>query len=145
MEDIPQTQAVQTNPCFPSPCGQYASCNSIGNLPSCACMPHCLGTPPNCRPECTVSSDCPAHLACNNERCRDPCAGSCGLTAYCSVHNHVPVCTCPEGFVGDPFNGCTPRPPSKIDRSLNLPLFFFCLFVRINQFKIHKKNTLNNR
>jgi hypothetical protein len=45
-----------------------------------------------------------------NEKCRDPCEGSCGLYAKCFVNNHVPVCLCPDGFTGDPFRQCNPKP-----------------------------------
>ena len=73
------------------------------------CAPVCqgyLGTPPSCRPECTVSSDCPRSQACNNQKCIDPCSGTCGLKALCQVVNHNPVCSCSEGFTGDPFTRC---------------------------------------
>ena len=122
-----------TIPCLPSPCGPYSICNNNAGLSSCACMPHCVGRPPNCRPECTVNSDCPMHLACTNERCRDPCAGSCGFSALCTVHNHVPMCTCPAGLTGDPFTGCQQKPTSKmmIHKSVatNLILLFNFLIV----------------
>lgn len=107
-EDYNQIKPIQSS-CFPSPCGSHSVCNNNVGLVSCSCMPHCLGKPPNCRLECSVNSDCPMHLACNNERCLDPCAGSCGISALCSVHNHVPMCTCPQGFTGDPFTSCRPE------------------------------------
>lgn len=43
-------------------------------------------------------------------KCQDPCLGSCGQNANCLVVNHVPMCTCPEKFTGDPFNNCFPLP-----------------------------------
>lgn len=46
-----------------------------------------------------------------NEKCRDPCSGSCGLNTVCSVFNHVPVCSCLETYSGDPFTGCQYTPP----------------------------------
>lgn len=42
-----------------------------------------------------------------NERCKDPCPGSCGNNALCNVVNHSPVCSCSHGFTGDPFSGCS--------------------------------------
>lgn len=66
-----------------------------------------LGTPPYCRPECLIHADCPTKLACLNNKCRDPCIGSCGLHAQCTVVNHQPVCTCEPGYHGDPFSGCS--------------------------------------
>lgn len=44
-----------------------------------------------------------------NERCADPCPGSCGLNARCHVINHVSICTCNDGYEGDPFSGCTKK------------------------------------
>ena len=66
-----------------------------------------MGRAPNCRPECTINAECPSNLACQNERCRDPCPGSCGVQATCVVVKHAPVCTCQPGFTGDPFAGCS--------------------------------------
>lgn len=71
-------------------------------------MPDFIGSPPSCRPECVISSECPSQLACINQHCRDPCPGSCGINAICHVLNHVPVCTCHEGHTGDPFSLCSP-------------------------------------
>lgn len=36
----------------------------------------------------------------------DPCPGTCGLGARCVVINHNPICSCPPGQEGDPFNKC---------------------------------------
>lgn len=100
-------------PCIPSPCGPNSQCREIGSTAVCSCLPNYIGRAPNCRPECTINSECPANHACINERCKDPCPGSCGLSAYCNVINHSPVCTCANGYQGDPFSGCYPI-PSKI-------------------------------
>lgn len=100
-----------TDPCNPSPCGPNSLCRVIGDSPSCACLNNFIGSPPNCRPECSINPDCTSDKACMREKCRDPCPGSCGLSAHCSVVNHTPVCTCPEGFTGDPFTRCSPAPP----------------------------------
>ncbi|CAD6236859.1 GSCOCG00008267001-RA-CDS, partial [Cotesia congregata] len=43
---------------------------------------------------------------------RNPCPGACGDMARCSVLNHSPVCSCPEGYTGDPSTQCTPAMPS---------------------------------
>lgn len=105
----PAPGPVIQNPCVPSPCGPYAECRDMGGAPSCSCLRPYIGSPPNCRPECTINSDCPSSQACINERCRDPCPGSCGLSATCNVINHTPSCTCSEGFTGDPFTNCYPK------------------------------------
>ena len=108
-EDTP----VYHNPCVPSPCGPNAQCQAYGDSHTCTCLPNYFGAPPNCRPECTINSDCPSNRACINEKCRDPCPGSCGFSARCSVINHTPICTCLEGYTGDPFTNCIPNPPPR--------------------------------
>lgn len=85
-------------------------CKTINNVPVCSCMNNYIGVPPNCRSECSINSDCPANKACIREKCRDPCPGSCGLYAQCSVVNHTPVCTCPESYTGNPFDSCYSKP-----------------------------------
>ena len=69
-------------------------------------MPEMIGSPPNCRPECVVNSDCSQELACISRKCQDPCPGLCGINAYCRVRNHVPICVCNQGYQGDPFSRC---------------------------------------
>lgn len=91
---------------MPSPCGPNAVCQAINDSPSCTCMPEFIGTPPNCRPECTSNSECANNLACVNKKCRDPCIGACGSNAECRVVSHTPNCVCPQGFIGDPFLYC---------------------------------------
>lgn len=98
---------VQRDPCSPSPCGPNAICQSVGQTPACTCLPNYRGSPPNCRPECTINSECPSNQACIQERCKDPCPGSCGFNALCTVFNHVPICSCIEGYTGDPFSQCS--------------------------------------
>lgn len=101
------------DPCVPSPCGPNAMCKAVGEIPVCTCMNNYIGVPPNCRPECSINSDCIADKACIQEKCRDPCPGSCGLNARCTVINHTPACTCPERYSGDPFINCSPITFSK--------------------------------
>lgn len=73
------------------------------------------GFAPNCRPECTRNDDCSNHLNCINQKCVDTCPGSCGVNAECRVHNHNVICTCFNGYEGDPTRGCSPIPvPCKI-------------------------------
>lgn len=100
------------NPCEPSPCGSNSICRVIGDQPSCSCQPGFAGYPPQCRserPECVTSSECVQHEACINQKCRNPCEGTCGLGAECRVKNHNPICSCPIGYIGDPFNNCLPQ------------------------------------
>lgn len=106
----PPDLAQSVDPCLPSPCGLYAECRNIGGAPSCACQSSYVGNPPNCRPECTINSECPSNQACINEKCRDPCTGACGLNAVCTVFNHIAQCSCIEQYNGDPFTQCVPTP-----------------------------------
>jgi hypothetical protein len=101
------------DPCNPSPCGPFSQCRDINGSPSCSCSPTYIGAPPNCRPECSINSECPSNRACINEKCRDPCPGSCGLNAICNVINHIVHCTCSEYDTGDPFTNCFPKPPPR--------------------------------
>lgn len=101
---------VIINPCVPSPCGLNARCQEIGETPSCSCLPNFFGSPPNCRPECTINSECSSNLACINNQCSDPCPGSCGIGAFCEVRNHNPNCMCPEGYEGNSFIACHIKP-----------------------------------
>jgi hypothetical protein len=76
-------------------------------MASCNCFPDYYGNPyENCRPECTIDSDCSLNLACNRMKCQDPCPGSCGINAVCQVVNHIPICNCMTGYSGDPFRYC---------------------------------------
>lgn len=107
-----QPQLVSVNPCLPSPCGPYALCREVDGTASCSCLPNYIGVAPNCRPECTINSECASNMACINVKCRDPCPGSCGYGALCNVINHTPSCTCPRGYTGDPFTSCRILPPT---------------------------------
>lgn len=106
-----QPQLDETrDPCIPSPCGMNSICRNVGTQAACSCSPGYLGNPPNCRPECVTNQDCISSLSCINEKCTDPCPGSCGQNARCSVFNHVAVCTCLDGYKGDPFTSCVLKP-----------------------------------
>lgn len=96
----------ETRPCNPNPCGPNSICRESNGHAVCTCAPEFLGSPPLCRPECTLSSDCRPNEACTNQKCKDPCPGTCGIRARCVVVNHNPVCSCPERHTGDPFVRC---------------------------------------
>lgn len=115
---------IPTNPCVPSPCGPNSQCQAFGDTPSCSCLQNYIGAPPNCRPECVINSECSSNLACINEKCRDPCPGACGLNAVCSVYNHVPICTCIDGYEGDALSSCSPKPvPTPQDPVIEDPCY----------------------
>lgn len=107
---VPVLTPVIRDPCNPSPCGPNSQCQNRNGVPSCSCQPNFEGSPPNCRPECTINEECSSNLACINQKCTDPCPGSCGLNAECHTLNHVAVCTCIENYIGNAFTQCNPRP-----------------------------------
>lgn len=114
--------AKPKDPCYPSPCGLNAQCSNLNNQAKCTCLPEFMGTPPSCRPECTSNDDCSNNLACVNQKCRDPCPGSCGFNANCIVTLHIPNCQCPNGTTGDPFRMCYERKESKASSNFALYL-----------------------
>ena len=60
---------------------------------------------------CDNNDECPGHTACQNRLCVNPCAydDPCSENAFCQVINHSPVCTCPDGYIGDPTIECKLR------------------------------------
>ena len=101
-------EPVVVDPCEPNPCGPNSVIPYARNgRCECSCQPGMIGLPPNCRPECLINNDCPQDKACINRKCEDPCAGLCGIDAYCRVRNHIPICVCNKGYRGDPFSQCT--------------------------------------
>jgi hypothetical protein len=114
---------VPVNPCNPSPCGPNSQCRAPSGLAVCSCLTGYMGAPPSCKPECLVSAECPQNQACVNNKCTDPCLGSCGLNARCQVINHSPICSCPPGQTGDPFRSCYPIPGNMFFNSFIYFLF----------------------
>lgn len=114
----PPKPDIDVNPCLPSPCGPYSQCHRHNDQAVCSCQDGYFGTPPNCRPECLVPSDCAKTLTCLDQHCADPCEGSCGINTQCRVRNHNPVCSCRTGYEGDPFTGCSIRPSTSTINSI---------------------------
>ena len=114
----PRTTTTTTrrpNPCFPSPCGYNADCQNLNGVANCKCRPDYFGDPYiACERECNVNAECPINKACKNYHCIDPCPGLCGTNAVCKVINHIPTCTCTEGYIGDPFTTCRLQQICKI-------------------------------
>lgn len=82
-----------------------------------------------CRPECMVSTDCSQDKTCINQKCVDPCPGTCGLNARCQIVNHNPICSCQNGYTGDPFIQCYLEPSKALFQfySHSIHLFIFSL------------------
>lgn len=127
---VEETPKESGNPCVPSPCGPNSKCVDVRGSPACSCLPEYLGRPPNCRPECMTSPDCPANLACVNQRCANPCIGACGIHSQCTVIKHNPNCQCEPGYTGDPFSGCTIIHQSITNLTFFSDIFLtsFCIF-----------------
>lgn len=105
---IPISKNISSDPCNPSPCGPNDICSTY-NSNVALCNP-CFGTDalysPNCRPECLSNSECPFNKACLSNKCIDPCPGACGHRAKCQAINHKPMCSCPDGLYGNPYEQC---------------------------------------
>lgn len=116
------------NPCLSGTCGPNSECHVIDGRAVCSCAYGMLGAPPNCRPECVIHQECPSNRACIAQQCQDPCIGSCGFNARCTTQNHQPVCSCIEGFEGDPYASCNQRQSEyifSILRDIYLDYLFF--------------------
>jgi len=134
----PTSPQVIETPCDPHPCGPNSNCRAVGSSPVCSCQPGYLGVPPECRPECVSNGECSPSLSCVNFKCQDPCTGTCGPSATCTVINHNPVCSCPSGTTGDPLTtGCRPPPSKKNSKArfkkLGILLIYIYLNIIINQ------------
>lgn len=108
--EIGTLRPLPPNPCNPHPCGSNAVCQVVFNTAQCACTAGMIGTAPSCRPECIGASDCPSRQGCVNQKCVDPCPGTCAQNANCRVINHSPVCSCRPGFTGNAYANCRPLP-----------------------------------
>lgn len=62
-----------------------------------------------------VNSDCSPNQACRDYKCVSVCANQCGINADCISRNHVPVCSCPPHYTGDPFVHCRRVDPGKYE------------------------------
>lgn len=96
------------------------------NQAICSCLSSYIGSPPNCRPECVASAECPLNRACVNQKCVDPCPNSCGLNANCRVINHSPICFCDNGYTGDPFASCFRAPGTAIVSEIFTRSIHYC-------------------
>ena len=80
-----------------------------------------LAPPPDVLVGCRGDRDCPDYTACENRKCINPCAerDPCARNANCRVIAHQPVCTCPDGYIGDPQTSCSLRKYQKHSSTKN--------------------------
>jgi hypothetical protein len=108
MQDTISGCEQEPDPCQPSPCGKGARCSAQGRRASCECPAGFKGDPyVFCKKgDCEYDDECASSLACFDFHCRDPCVGACGQSAVCEVRDHRPICSCPQGYTGDPLSAC---------------------------------------
>merc|ERR1712130_927919 len=69
--------------------------------------------------ECLIHEDCEDSQFCSLEddnKCVEACTvleGVCGENAACTAKLHRPVCSCLDGFKGNPYDKCT-KTPSRV-------------------------------
>ena len=113
--------------CYGNPCGPNSKCDDSGARVVCTCLAGYFGQPPNCRPECLISTDCPLDKACIREKCEDPCRNICGKNAHCRMQSHKPICTCNPGYTGNPFRGCQVIPGKrKFEFIISTHVYVYC-------------------
>lgn len=117
-----------SHPCFSSPCGPNAICRERNGAGSCICIDYFYGDPyTGCRPECVMNTDCARDRSCFNNKCVDPCSGTCGQNTECRVTNHVPSCYCLPGYTGNSLHACTPVLSKTYFLISSLSLFFYII------------------
>ncbi|KAE8746353.1 hypothetical protein FOCC_FOCC007025 [Frankliniella occidentalis] len=94
--------------CTATTCGAHTRCDVINLVPTCSCLPGYKGSPLNgCHHECEADADCGRGQQCRDFTCQVACtSGTCGDNANCEVRNHRAVCSCPAGYLGDPYTSC---------------------------------------
>lgn len=120
MECSPQKIVSEVNPCNPNPCGMNTKCREENGVASCLCLSDFYGNPEKgCMPKCSANNDCPSNFMCIQNECHNPCPGICPKNSECLMENHLPTCTCKEGFTGDAYQNCTKIEPKG---EFNIPI-----------------------
>lgn len=72
-----------------------------------------------CAVGCRSNADCVGDHSCLNGKCKNPCEDHssvpCGNNSECRVIDHRAVCTCPDGFQGEPNVECVRYTCNKDD------------------------------
>lgn len=124
--------SVCVNPCLiTDPCGENGECYVAGNKAECRCRSGYRGNPyERCHViGCRSNSDCPSEKQCENSQCIDPCVydNPCSPRAECRPNNHMPVCRCPPGMIGNPYVDCRPEPQPECRTDGECASFLACI------------------
>lgn len=105
------------NPCHQlEPCTRPSTCEVISSEPMrtmiCICPDGYVSNGSgSCKPTksivkigCISDGDCENDKSCVNGICRNPC--NCGTNAECRIKDHKPICTCTQGYQGNPETKC---------------------------------------
>lgn len=110
------------SPCIVhDPCGENAECYVNSNRAECRCRSGYRGNPwDRCNiVGCRSNSDCPTDKTCENTQCVNPCVydNHCASRAECKPQNHMAVCKCQPGLIGNPYIDCKaePQPECTLD------------------------------
>lgn len=52
---------------------------------------------------CNKDTECPDSMRCVGRTCLNLCPSACGTNSVCRMTNHLPVCSCPPGYRGNPY------------------------------------------
>lgn len=120
------------NPCLVNdPCGTNAECYAFGSKAECRCLSGFRGNPHDrCYVVgCQSNSDCPSDRQCINSQCISPCIydNPCSTRAECRVNNHIAMCKCPEGMIGNPYIECRTLPGPECTVDGDCPARMACL------------------
>lgn len=123
--------SVCLSPCIVSdPCGINAECYTVGRRAECRCYSGYRGNPwDRCQVVgCRSNSDCPDDRACINGQCINPCVYEhpCASQAECIVQNHLALCRCPQGKVGNPYTTCRPEIVAECKSDSDCPSVLAC-------------------
>lgn len=120
------------SPCLVSdPCGINAECYLRDNRQDCRCLSGYRGNPyEQCHViGCRSNSDCPSEKQCENAQCINPCIykNPCSTRAECKPQNHMAVCKCPTGTIGNPYIDCRTELLPECERDTDCPSKLACL------------------
>lgn len=117
------------NPCaMNNICAPDQQCRVLDTLPlrtiMCQCPPDTVvdqigrcAVIVSTNPQCKSDNDCNTEEKCINGNCMEACRfDRCGVNALCKSFSHQAICTCAEGYTGNPHYECTniPRQPTIV-------------------------------